>query len=49
MANPDAPKPETPAEFVARTGLGTDKAWRIWNEDPERAMSRTAFREATRK
>lgn len=48
MANPDGPKPETPAEFVARLGIGLDKAWRLWNQEESRAMSRTAFREAAR-
>lgn len=40
---------ETPSEFVVRTGLGVDAAWRAWNEleDRER-LSREAFRDAWR-
>lgn len=48
MVDQSTPRPETPAEFVARLGVGADKAWRLWNENPERAMSREAFRKATR-
>lgn len=42
------PVSETPAEFVARLGIKVDEAWRLWNEEVPRSMSRTAFREAAR-
>lgn len=40
---------ETPAEFVAHTGLGVDAAWRAWRElEDHEVLSRDAFRRAAR-
>lgn len=43
---------ESPAAYVRRTGLGIDRAWKIWNdwmlEHGHPGLSRTVFRLRTR-
>lgn len=43
---------EGPAAYVRRTGLGVDRAWKVWNAYQDSrgypGMSRTQFRAAAR-
>lgn len=48
MAPTTTPGAETPAQFVARTGLAMDRAWDAWLAQNLPYMSRSAFRKAVK-